>query len=249
MRPLYLEMTAFGSYAAPTRLPFEELRQGLYLVTGDTGAGKTTLFDAISFALYGVASGSERSPDMFHCDRVPKSTDTVVRLRFSQGGREYTVERSIHFNKKRGGGNQYGEARISALLWEPERDVLEGATKVTARMEALLGLNAEQFRKIIMLAQGEFREFLKADSDKKNEILGKLESAGRSAGFPARRTPGAARAPARSRAQHPPPARGAFRGGGRPLSPRAPGPHRKPAGSQRGGSDGACAAACRAGGL
>ena len=111
---------------------------------------------------------------MFHCDRVPKSTDTVVSLRFSQGGREYTVERRIHFNKKRGGDSQYGEAKISALLWEPERDVLEGATKVTARCEALLGLNAEQFRKIIMLAQGEFREFLKADSDKKNEILGKL---------------------------------------------------------------------------
>lgn len=173
MRPLTLTMTAFGSYAGTTELPFEKLRHGLYLVTGDTGAGKTTIFDAIIFALYGVASGSERSPDMLHCDHVPKSVDTVVNLRFSQGGREYTVERSIHFTKKRGTDSVYGDAKISAVLTEPET-VIEGASKVSARCEELLGLNAEQFRKIIMLAQGEFREFLKADSDKKNEILGKL---------------------------------------------------------------------------
>ena len=173
MRPLTLEMTAFGSYAGTTVLPFVDLRQGLYLVTGDTGAGKTTIFDAIIFALYGVASGSDRSPDMLHCDHVPKSLDTVVRLRFSQGGKEYTVERSIHFTKKRGADNVYGDAKISAVLTEPET-VIEGASRVSARCEELLGLNAEQFRKIIMLAQGEFREFLKADSDKKNEILGKL---------------------------------------------------------------------------
>ena len=173
MRPLKLEMTAFGSYAGTTVLPFEALRQGLYLVTGDTGAGKTTIFDAIIFALYGVASGNDRSPDMLHCDHVPKSVDTVVRLRFSQGEKEYTAERSIHFTKKRGADNVYGDAKISATLTEPET-VIEGASRVSARCEALLGLNAEQFRKIIMLAQGEFREFLKADSDKKNEILGKL---------------------------------------------------------------------------
>ena len=173
MRPLTLEMTAFGSYAGTTVLPFVDLRQGLYLVTGDTGAGKTTIFDAIIFALYGVASGSDRSPDMLHCDHVPKSLDTVVRLRFSQGGKEYTVERSIHFTKKRGADNVYGDTKISAVLTEPET-VIEGASRVSARCEELLGLNAEQFRKIIMLAQGEFREFLKADSDKKNEILGKL---------------------------------------------------------------------------
>ena len=82
MRPLSLEMTAFGSYAETTVVPFEELKQGLYLVTGDTGAGKTTIFDAITFALYGVASGSERSADMLHCDHVPRSTDTTVTLRF-----------------------------------------------------------------------------------------------------------------------------------------------------------------------
>ena len=174
MRPLSLEMTAFGSYAATTRLPFEALQHGLYLVTGDTGAGKTTIFDAIVFALYGVASGSERSVDMLHCDHVSRSVDTVVTLRFSQGGKEYSVTRTLHFTKKRGADNQYGDAKMSALLLEPERAPLEGASRVTARCEELLGLNAGQFRKIIMLAQGEFREFLRADSDKKNEILGKL---------------------------------------------------------------------------
>lgn len=173
MRPLYLEMTAFGSYAGTTALPFEKLTHGLYLVTGDTGAGKTTIFDAIMFALYGSASGSDRSPDMLHCDHVPKSEDTVVRLRFAQGSKEYEVERRLHFSKKRG-TDQYNDARPDAVLTEPDREPTEGASKVTARIEALLGLNAEQFRKIIMLAQGEFREFLNADSDKKNEILGRL---------------------------------------------------------------------------
>ena len=168
MRPLHLEMTAFGSYAAKTELPFEKLTHGLYLVTGDTGAGKTTIFDAIMFALYGSASGGERSTDMLHCDYVPKSEDTVVSLRFRQGGKEYNVSRWIHFSKKRGGENQYGDGKVDALLTEPEREPTEGATKVTARIEELLGLNAEQFRKIIMLAQGKFKEFLDADSDKKN---------------------------------------------------------------------------------
>ena len=173
MRPLYLEMTAFGSYAGPTALPFEKLTHGLYLVTGDTGAGKTTIFDAIMFALYGTASGSDRGPDMLHCDHVPKSTDTVVKLHFSQNGKEYEVERRLHFGKKRG-TDQYNDAKPDAVLNEPDRAPTEGANRVTARIEALLGLNAEQFRKIIMLAQGEFREFLNADSDKKNEILGRL---------------------------------------------------------------------------
>ena len=174
MRPLSLEMTAFGSYAGTTVLPFESLRQGLYLVTGDTGAGKTTIFDAIMFALYGVASGSERSPDMLHCDHVSRAVDTVVSLRFRQDGKEYTVTRTLHFSRKRGLENRFGDAKPDAVLLEPERAPTQGASRVTARIEALLGLNAEQFRKIIMLAQGEFREFLRADSDKKNEILGKL---------------------------------------------------------------------------
>ncbi|MBQ5755273.1 MAG: AAA family ATPase, partial [Oscillospiraceae bacterium] len=174
MRPIKLEMTAFGSYAGPATVPFEALTHGLYLVTGDTGAGKTTIFDAIMFALYGTASGTDRTPDKMHCDYVSKSQDTVVTLTFLQDGREYRVQRSIHFRKKRGAGEEYGDSTVSALLWAPGEEPLEGAQKVTERCTRLLGLNADQFRKIVMLAQGEFREFLKADSDKKNEILGKL---------------------------------------------------------------------------
>ena len=174
MRPLSLKMTAFGSYAGPTTLPFEDLKQGLFLVTGDTGAGKTTIFDAIMFALYGVASGADRKGDMLHCDYVSRAVDTEVQLRFRQGGKEYTVTRKIHFSKKRGAEGQFGDGQVSASLIEPDRAATDGANKVTARCEELLGLNAEQFRKIILLAQGEFREFLKADSDKKNEILGKI---------------------------------------------------------------------------
>ena len=174
MRPLFLEMKAFGSYAETTQLPFEQLRRGLYLVTGDTGAGKTTIFDAIMFALYGEPSGSERKAEMLHCDHVPKSTDTEVTLRFQQGERLYTVQRKLHFQKKRGAEGLYSDPKPDALLWGPDGELLSGANKVTARCEEILGLNAQQFRKIIMLAQGEFREFLKADSDRKNDILGKL---------------------------------------------------------------------------
>ena len=174
MRPIVLKMTAFGAYARETEVPFERVGRGLFLVTGDTGAGKTTLFDAIMFALFGEASGSDRESRMLHSDFVPKSVDTVVELRFMQAGGEYAVTRRIHYAKKRGGGEQYGEPRIDALLVEPSGATTEGAARVTERCSALLELNADQFRKIIMLAQGEFRQFLKANSDDKNRILGRL---------------------------------------------------------------------------
>ena len=162
MKPLTLKMTAFGSYANETTVPFENLKHGLYLIAGDTGAGKTTIFDAIVFALYGKVSGSDREAKMMHSDLVSKGVDTVVELRFEQDGQEYTVTRTLHFSKKRGSAGEYGEAKPSATLILPgQREPVDGAEKVTARCEELLGLNAEQFRKIIMLAQGEFKEFLK----------------------------------------------------------------------------------------
>lgn len=174
MKPITLELTAFGSYAASTVVAFDRLQNGLYLISGDTGAGKTTIFDGIVFALYGKASGKDRTPEMMHSDLTDKSVDTVVKLCFSQAGKRYLVTRTIHFPKKRSGGSEYGEASFSATLQGDGIVPVEGASKVSAACEALLGLNAEQFRKIVMLAQGEFRDFLKADSEKKNEILGKL---------------------------------------------------------------------------
>lgn len=173
MKPIRLEMTAFGSYAETAVLCFEDFRQGLFLISGETGAGKTMIFDAIAFALYGTASGRDRSAGRMHCDRVSLAEDTVVRLTFSQNGKEYRVERTLHFARKRG-TDEFGDAKQDAVLTEADGTLVKGQENVNARCGELLGMNVDQFRKIAMLAQGEFREFLKADSDKKNEILGKL---------------------------------------------------------------------------
>ena len=174
MKPITLEMTAFGSYAEKTVIHFDEFQQGLFLISGETGAGKTMIFDAIAFALYGKTSGGERDPLRMHCDLVSPSVDTVVKLVFLQNGQAYTVERSLHFSKKRGTEDAYNDAKQEAVLTEPDRITIKGQEKVSDRCTELLGMDVEQFRKIVMLAQGEFREFLKANSDKKNEILGRL---------------------------------------------------------------------------
>ena len=174
MRPMVLTMKAFGSYAEEAVIRFSDFRSGLFLISGETGAGKTMIFDAISFALYGKTSGGERDALRMHCDRVSLSEDTVVTLRFLQNGREYRAERKLRFPRKRGMANEYGEARQEALLIEPDGVTVQGQDRVNARCTELLGMDVEQFRKIVMLAQGEFREFLKANSDRKGEILGRL---------------------------------------------------------------------------
>lgn len=174
MKPITLEMTAFGSYAETAVIDFRKFHRGLFLITGDTGAGKTTIFDAIIFALYGTSSGTERKPDMMHCDFVSKSQDTAVELRFEQSGKEYTVRRTLHFSRKRGTEDEYGDAKPDGVLKGPDGLVISGANHVTEKITQILGLNKEQFRQIVMLAQGEFKQFLKADSERKNEILGKL---------------------------------------------------------------------------
>ena len=162
MKPVNLKMTAFGSYVAETAVSFDAFKSGLFLITGDTGAGKTTIFDAIVFALYGISSGSERTPEMMHSDYVDKSVDTVVELEFIQNRKKYRVKRTLHFQKARGKSDEYSGAKISAVLTEADGNPIEGSTKVTDRVKSILGLDANQFRQIVMLAQGDFKRFLRS---------------------------------------------------------------------------------------
>ena len=172
MRPLKLTMTAFGPYAEKTVIDFKALNNGVYLITGDTGAGKTTIFDAIVFALYGEGSGSGRGSDLFHSDYVDKFVDTEVELFFSCRERVYRIVRTIHYQKKRGGG--VGSLTKNACLYEDGELPVEKETMVNARVTEILGLDEKQFRQIVMLAQGEFRKFLESKSDAREQILGKL---------------------------------------------------------------------------
>lgn len=171
MKPLQLEMVAFGSYAKKTKIDFTKFGSDLFLITGDTGAGKTMIFDAIMFALFGTLTGSYREIQNIHSDYVSKDEDTVVKLEFSHNGRNYVVERSIHYVKKRGSKDEYGSVVKNAVLKEDDGTITENFGKVSERCGEIIGLTAEQFAKIALLAQGEFKRFLTANPDDKAKIL------------------------------------------------------------------------------
>ena len=119
MRPNNLIIKGFGSYARETVIPFDDLGDGLYLITGDTGAGKTTIFDAIMFALYGTVGGDHRKINMMHSDYIPKSEDSLVELVFTHNGRQHKVRRTIHLQKKRRSENTY-DFKQDAEFWQKD---------------------------------------------------------------------------------------------------------------------------------
>lgn len=172
MRPHKLSMTAFGPYAGEVVIDFEKFgRSGLYLICGDTGAGKTTIFDAISFALFGEASGSTRRPGMLRSKYAAPSVATKVCLVFESNGRIYTIERfpAQERAKLRGEGSLQEGAK--AFLHIPDGKVISRISDVNSKIVEILGVDRNQFSQIAMIAQGDFRRLLDADTQNRMGIF------------------------------------------------------------------------------
>ena len=172
MRPLRLTMSAFGPYAGKTELSLEQLgTRGLYLVTGDTGAGKTTIFDAITFALFGEASGDSRTADMLRSKYADAGTPTQVELVFAYAGKTYKVRRSPEYERPAKRGDKLVTQKAEAELTLPDGRVMTGLKDVDARVQDILGVTRKQFSRIAMIAQGEFRRLLQANTKERMEIF------------------------------------------------------------------------------
>ena len=174
MKPLYLKIQAFGPFAGVEEIDFETVgRQGLFLVSGDTGAGKTSIFDAVSFVLYGNASGENRGTDTMRSDYA-KDISTVVEMKFLHFGKEYHISRTPAYlrNKKKGSG--FTMEKAEAVLEKPDGVIVTGYSNVTDEITEMLGMDWKQFKQISMIAQGEFMKLLTADSKERGEIFRKV---------------------------------------------------------------------------
>lgn len=177
MRPIKLVMTGFESYRDKTTIDFEELgTKGLYLITGDTGAGKTTIFDAITYVLYGSPSGTDRSVDMLRSHFADESIPTEVELDFETNGKKYHIKRNPDYIRKakRGEGTTPEPASASLEFLSENHEPITGVQKVNAEIENILNLKKEQFCRIAMIAQGSFQKLLLAKKDEKQNLFREL---------------------------------------------------------------------------
>ena len=172
MRPTELIISAFGPYAGEVTLDMASLGdRGLYLITGDTGAGKTTLFDAIAFALYGNASGDSRKPRMLRSKYARPDARTYVEMGFSYNGKEYRVRRNPEYMRAKQRGEGETREKPDAELHLPDGRLVTGDKALTVEVEGLLGLNREQFSQIAMLAQGSFSRLLSGRTEDRGIIF------------------------------------------------------------------------------
>ena len=174
MKPLKIKISAFGPYKNCIDIDFEKLGEsGIFLITGDTGAGKTTIFDSISFALFGEVSGSNRPVPSVRSDFADNDTETFVELEFTHKNKKYKIRRNPAYErtKKRGDGTTKTSADASL---EYDDKVISGTKNVDTKIEEILGINSKQFKQISMLAQGEFLKILFAESKDRTEIFRRI---------------------------------------------------------------------------
>ncbi|MBR5513474.1 MAG: SMC family ATPase [Ruminococcus sp.] len=175
MKPLKLIMSAFGPYAKTEEIDMTLLGdRGVYLITGDTGAGKTTIFDAVTFALYGRASGSARTSNMFRSKYADPDTVTEVILEFEYNGKVYKIRRNPTYERKSKRGEGMVIVSADAEFICPDGYIVTKSMEVTNYVKNLLGLDREQFTQISMLAQGEFMKLLLAESAERLEIFRRI---------------------------------------------------------------------------
>lgn len=178
MKPLKLTMSAFGSYAGKNVIDFTGQQQGIFLITGDTGAGKTTIFDAITYALYNQTSGGERNGNMMRSQYAQPETETYVELEFLYRGQTYRVRRNPDYKiTKTLKNGKIREQKVphSVELTMPDGTVFPEKKNATdAKIIEILGLTADQFSQIVMIAQGDFLKLLYTKSDERKMIFSKL---------------------------------------------------------------------------
>ena len=175
MRPLKLTMSAFGPYAGRTEVDFTRLgKSGLYLITGDTGAGKTTIFDAIIYALYGEASGDNRKSDMMRSKYAAADTPTFVELVFMYGSKTYTVRRNPDYERAKSKGEGFTVEKANAELIMPDGSPISKTKEVTQKIISIIGIDRDQFVRISMIAQGDFLKMLLSTTAERGEIFRKI---------------------------------------------------------------------------
>lgn len=175
MRPLKITMSAFGPYAGEVTLNMQKLgKSGIYLITGDTGAGKTTIFDAISYALYGEASGNYRENTTLRSKYASADTPTFVELEFEYNNEIYKINRNPEYPRPNKRGEGFTKQSANAELVMPDGSVITKIKEVSAKVEEIIGINKNQFSQIAMIAQGDFRKLLNCETNERSKIFRKI---------------------------------------------------------------------------